>query len=87
MTSTTSTAWGSIHAVHLDGTQAAARRGTSSTGATMSRYLIRRIEDHPAIVLHTYTEIVALEGAGRLERVRWRDTKSAISFVRQPLHE
>ena len=53
----------------------------------MSRDLIRRIEDHPAIVLHTYTEIVALEGAGRLERVRWRDTKSAISFVRQPLHE
>ncbi len=39
---------------------------------TMSRYLIRRIEENPAIVLHTRTEIVALEGHQRLERVRWR---------------
>src|SRR6185295_16583387 len=29
---------------------------------TMSRYLIRRIEESPDIVLHTQTEIVALEG-------------------------
>ena len=29
---------------------------------TMSRYLIRRIEDSPAITLHTRTEVVALEG-------------------------
>jgi thioredoxin reductase (NADPH) len=43
---------------------------------TMSRYLIRRIEDNPAIVLHTHTEIVALEGNGSLERVRWRDGAS-----------
>ena len=28
----------------------------------MSRYLIRRIEENPAIVLRTHTEIVALEG-------------------------
>jgi thioredoxin reductase (NADPH) len=41
--------------------------------ATMSRYLIRRIEDHPAITLHTHTEVVALEGETHLERVRWRD--------------
>jgi thioredoxin reductase (NADPH) len=40
---------------------------------TMSRYLIRRIEEHPAIVLHPHAEIVALEGARHLERVRWRD--------------
>ena len=40
---------------------------------TMSRYLIRRIEDHPGIVLHTRTEIVGLEGERHLERVRWRD--------------
>ena len=43
---------------------------------TMSRYLIRRIEDNPAIVLHTQTEIVALEGDGHLERVRWRDNRT-----------
>jgi thioredoxin reductase (NADPH) len=39
---------------------------------TMSRYLIRRIEEHPAIVLRSQTQIVALEGNGRLERIRWR---------------
>ena len=43
---------------------------------TMSRYLIRRIEDNPGIELHTRTEIVALEGDGHLERVRWRDNSS-----------
>jgi thioredoxin reductase (NADPH) len=40
---------------------------------TMSRYLIRRIDENPAIVLHPHTEIVALEGTRHLERVRWRD--------------
>jgi thioredoxin reductase (NADPH) len=40
----------------------------------MSRYLIRRIEDNPAIVLRPYTEIVALEGRrDHLARVSWRD--------------
>ena len=42
----------------------------------MSRYLIRRIEEKPAIVLRTRREIVALEGDGRLERVRWRDERT-----------
>ena len=40
---------------------------------SMSRYLIRRIEQHPAIVVRTQTEVVALEGNGHLERVRFRD--------------
>jgi thioredoxin reductase (NADPH) len=44
---------------------------------TMSRYLIRRIEDHPAIERHFHTEIVALEGNGRLERVSWRDKQTS----------
>ena len=43
---------------------------------TMSRYLIRRIEDNPAIVLRTRTQIVALEGDGHLERVTWRDDRT-----------
>ena len=43
---------------------------------TMSKYLIRRIEENPAIVLHPRTEIVALEGDGRLERIRWRDDRT-----------
>ena len=41
--------------------------------ATMSRYLIRRIEDNPTITLHTRTEISTLEGDTRLERVGWKD--------------
>src|SRR5262245_37060171 len=43
---------------------------------TMSRYLIRRIEETPSIVLRTRTEIVGLEGDGRLERVQWRDERT-----------
>lgn len=39
---------------------------------TMSRYLIRRIEDTPNIELKTHTEIVALDGANSLERVTWK---------------
>jgi thioredoxin reductase (NADPH) len=40
---------------------------------SMSRYLIRRIEESPVIELHTRTEIEALEGDDHLERVRWRN--------------
>src|SRR5262245_49216641 len=43
---------------------------------SMSRYLIRRIEDNPLIELRTHTEIVALEGNGRLERITWRAGQS-----------
>ena len=40
---------------------------------SMSRYLIRRLESNPTIDLRTQTEIVALEGNGHLDRIRWRD--------------
>ena len=40
---------------------------------SMSRYLIRRIEDNPAIDLRTHTTITALEGSRQLERVQWRN--------------
>jgi thioredoxin reductase (NADPH) len=39
---------------------------------SMSRYLIRRIEDNPNITLHTHTEITGLGGEDRLERTVWR---------------
>ncbi|MEA2766134.1 MAG: thioredoxin reductase [Gemmatimonadaceae bacterium] len=45
---------------------------------TMSRYLIRRIEENPAIALRTCTEITALEGNGHLERVQWRTDHSPV---------
>jgi thioredoxin reductase (NADPH) len=44
---------------------------------TMSRYLIRRIEESPNITLRPYTEVVALLGGDRLEQVRIRDSRAA----------
>jgi thioredoxin reductase (NADPH) len=43
---------------------------------TMSRYLIRRIEQTPNIELHSNTEVVALEGNDHLERVTWRNNQT-----------
>src|SRR5439155_5570473 len=43
---------------------------------SMSRYLIRRIEGTPNIVMRPHTEITALEGDDHLERVRCRDNKT-----------
>jgi thioredoxin reductase (NADPH) len=37
----------------------------------MSQYLIRRIEETPNITLHTRTQLTALDGSERLERVSW----------------
>ncbi len=39
---------------------------------TMSRYLIRRIEENPKIELHYQTEIISVDGDDHLERVTWR---------------
>ena len=47
--------------------------------ASMSRYLIQRIEETPAIVFRPHTEIMAFEGGDHLERVRWRDTQTGVS--------
>jgi len=49
-----------------------------STGLadTMSRYLIRRIEETPAITLLPHTEIIALEGRDHLERLTWRNNQT-----------
>ena len=51
------------------------RSGTLSE--TMSRYLIQRIADNPAIELHFNTEIAGLEGDTQLQRVTWRDRVTA----------
>ena len=47
--------------------------------ASMSRYLVRRIEETPTIQVRTRTEIVALEGNRHLERVLWRDDTGAVT--------
>ena len=54
--------------------------------ATMSRYLVHRIEDHPAIELHPYTELVGLEGETHLEGVRWRNSESLVEEMRPIRH-
>jgi thioredoxin reductase (NADPH) len=59
---------------------------SSGLADTMSRYLIRRIEDHPQITLRTHTEIVGLEGETALERVRWRDSKRGITETKPIQH-
>jgi thioredoxin reductase (NADPH) len=41
---------------------------------SMSRYLIRRIQESSNITLHTHTYITGVAGSGRLERVSWDRT-------------
>jgi len=50
------------------------RKGELSS--TMSRYLIQRLEENPAVELHFQTEITRIEGGDHLERVTWRDRRS-----------
>jgi thioredoxin reductase (NADPH) len=49
---------------------------SSGLRESMSRYLIRRIEESPTIVLRTNTEITALAGSDHLEQVSWRNNQS-----------
>jgi thioredoxin reductase (NADPH) len=48
---------------------------------TMSRYLVRRIEETSNITLRAHTEIVALQGGDRLEEVSWRGRDEKIETV------
>jgi thioredoxin reductase (NADPH) len=51
---------------------------SAGLAATMSRYLIRRIEESPTIIFRPQTEIVALEGGGgnHLDSVYWRNSQT-----------
>ena len=53
---------------------------------TMSRYLIQRIVENPAIELHFKTEIVDLEGDAHLERVTWRSNASGETSTKEIRH-
>jgi len=44
---------------------------------SMSRYLIRRIEETPNIILRPYTEIIELIGDNYLQSVRWKNSKTS----------
>jgi len=49
---------------------------SNSLAASMSRYLIRRIEKSPTITLLPQTEIVDVEGSDQLESVSWRNSQT-----------
>jgi thioredoxin reductase (NADPH) len=49
---------------------------SSSLAASVSRYLIRRIEESPKIVVRPHTEIIGLEGSDHLESVRWQNNQT-----------
>ncbi len=49
---------------------------SSQLSDTMSRYLIRRIEENPKIEVHYQTEILRVDGDDHLERVTWQDKKT-----------
>jgi thioredoxin reductase (NADPH) len=75
-------------AVYLADTANRVHMLVRSTGLaqSMSRYLIRRIEENPAIVLRTETELTALEGGNHLERVRWRNGQTAAAEIHEIRH-
>jgi thioredoxin reductase (NADPH) len=50
---------------------------SSGLSDSMSRYLIRRIEQSANITLHVRTQISVLEGGSRLERVTWRSDEGS----------
>jgi thioredoxin reductase (NADPH) len=54
-----------------------------SLGATMSQYLISRIERSRRITVYTKSEITALEGEASLKRVIWQDKESRVSTERE----
>jgi thioredoxin reductase (NADPH) len=59
----------------------------ASLTETMSRYLIRCIEELPNVTVRTRTRIVALEGSGsHLERVRWHNDATGEEETREIRH-
>jgi thioredoxin reductase (NADPH) len=60
---------------------------SAGLAATMSRYLIRRIENSPTITLRPQTEIVAVEGDGNhLNSVYWRNNQTGQTEKHQISH-
>ncbi len=53
---------------------------------SMSRYLIQRITENPAIELHYNTEIMSLEGRTHLECVSWRDKVTGQTSMHEIRH-
>jgi thioredoxin reductase (NADPH) len=58
----------------------------SGLSETMSRYLIRRIEETPNITVHANTELVEVSGVDHLEEVEWKNTVTGASERRPIRH-
>ena len=54
--------------------------------ASMSRYLVRRIEESPNITLRRNTQVIALDGDKHLETVTWRDEATGDDTTRPIRH-
>jgi thioredoxin reductase (NADPH) len=59
---------------------------SSGLSESMSRYLIRRIEESPNIELHANTEVIALAGDEHLERVEWRNNQTGNTETHSVAH-
>jgi thioredoxin reductase (NADPH) len=59
---------------------------SSGLAETMSKYLIRRIEQTPNITLLTNSEIADLEGDNHLERVTWRNNQTGTTEKKNIAH-
>ncbi len=53
---------------------------------SMSRYLIRRLEDSPNITIRPRTEVIGLEGNGHLERMTWKNAEASTAETRNIRH-
>src|SRR4030095_14183141 len=49
---------------------------SDSLAESMSRYLVRRIEESPNIELRANTEVIGLSGSDHLEAMEWRNNKT-----------
>ncbi|MFY9792313.1 MAG: FAD-dependent oxidoreductase [Candidatus Sulfotelmatobacter sp.] len=59
---------------------------SSQLSDTMSRYLIQRIEENPAIEIHYSTQIVGLDGDAQLESVTWQDRNTGEKSIHNIRH-
>ena len=59
---------------------------SSGLSESMSRYLIRRIEQSPNIELHANTEVIGLAGDEHLERVAWRNNQTGKTETHSVAH-
>jgi thioredoxin reductase (NADPH) len=59
---------------------------SASLVTSMSRYLIRRIEESHNILVKPHTEIITLEGNQQLDSIRWRNNQSGETEKRNIKH-